>query len=275
MGEARAVGAHHHRVIFMTTIDYLNVSIRGYACELFVNGAPILRTPLDAPYMATPTVSEWYVHGDNELSVRIDAIAPPPEVPDPLSPQRLVVQRCEGPLGAIVPAGEDVVQGELVFVPPASPPALPLRLTHRFHATTSRAWAWEAAPVLRLDEGTVAELVLFLEGLHADLQDGEIDGLLARQRIKLAELAPRYGSDPASVHAGMYHQFAELSAGGAWSIAPLRLDDLELRPCCGGRLVEPRTRDGAPVLRGHGADATEWAMPVYIARIGGMFEIVR
>lgn len=259
----------------MANIDYLNVSVHGYACELFVNGAPILRTPEGAPYAATPTVSEWYVHGANELSVRVDAVAPPPAIPDPLSPRRLRVQRCVGPLGAVVPAGEDVVLDELVFVPGDEPPALPLRLVHRFDAATGGAWAWETAPVLTLDAGTAAELVLFLEGLHADLEDGAIDGLLARQRIKLAELAPRYGSDPAAVYAGMHRQFAALSAGGAWAVAPLAHDDLELRPCCGGRLVEPRTRAGEPVLRGRGADATEWAMPVYIARVGGVFEIVR
>lgn len=258
----------------MASIDYLNVSIRGYACEIFLNGAPILRTPLASPYMATPTVSEWFVHGDNELSVRIDAVAPPPDVPDPLSPQRLIVQRCEGPLGAVVPAGEDLVQGELIYTP-AEAPTLPLTLVHRFTASTGRKWAWETAPMIKIDEPTAAELLLFLEGLHADLQDGVVDGLLARQKIKIAELAPLYGSDPAAIHAGMHQQFSELSAGGAWSVAPLRADDLELRPCCGGRVIEPRTLSGAPVLRGRGADATEWAMSLFIARIDGIFEIVR
>jgi hypothetical protein len=259
----------------MQSIDYLNVSIRGHAVELFVNGAPILRTPEGWPYMATPTVSEWFVHGDNEIAVRIDAIAPPPAVPDPLSPHRLVVQRCVGPLGAVVPAGEDVVLGELVYLPPAEPPRLPLVISHRFTANTGRKWAWETAPALSLDADTTAELLLFLEALHADLEDGDIDGLLARQRIKIAELAPRYGSDAATVHAGMHAQFSELAAGGAWSVAPLRPEELVLRPCCGGRLVEPRTRDGEPALRGRGADATDWALSLFIARIGGMFEIVR
>lgn len=258
----------------MNTVDYLDVSIRGYACELFVNGAPILRTPVEFPYMATPTVSEWFVHGENELSVRIDAVADN-VAPDPLSPQRLIIKRCEGPLGAVVPVGEDRVLDEFVVIPADAGLVVPATVVHKFTAVTGRQWAWETAPRIGLDAGTRAELWLFLEALHADLQDGLMDGLLARQKIKIAELAPRYGSDPAAVRAGMHQQFSELAAGGAWTVAPLRLEEIELRPCCDGRLIEPRTREGEPALRGRGADATDWALPIFIARIDGVFEIVR
>lgn len=257
-------------------VDYLNVSIHGYACELFVNDAPILRTPVDAPYTATPTVSEWLVGGDNEITVRVDAIAPPSVTADPLSPRRLIVQRCEGPLGEVVPQGQEVMRGELSFVPRAdAPPALPLRLVHRFRLPPGPTWAWESAPVLTLDAATSHELRMFLAGIHADLVEGDIAGLLGRQRIKIAELAPLYGGDPAQVRGDLEQQFAALSDGGAWTVAPLHDEDLELRPCCRGRVIEPRTRDGRPVFRGRAAEATEWSLPVFIARIDGLLEIVR
>lgn len=258
-------------------VDYLNVSIHGYAGELFVNGAPILRTPVDAPYTATPTISEWLIDGDNELALRVDAIAPASAIFDPLSPRRLIVQRCQGPLDEIVPPGQDVVLDALTYAPrPGDPaPALPLRLTHRFRASPGRTWAWCSAPVLSLDAATTRELRMFLEAVHADLSDGDIDGLLSRQRIKLAEVAPLYGADPRHVRDELARQFAALSAGGAWTVAPLRDADLELRLCCGGRVVEPRTRDGRPLLRGHAADATDWSLPTFVARINGLFEIVR
>lgn len=256
-------------------VDYLNVSIHGYAAELFVNGAPILRTPVDAPYTATPTVSEWLVGGDNEIAVRIDAVAPPAALTDPLSPRRLIVQRCEGPLDEVVPAGEDLVRDALPPPPADADPPLPLFLAYRFKLPAGPTWAWESAAPLQLDAATVGELRMFLEALHHDLVDGHLDAVLARQRIKFAELAPRYGSDPAAASQALREQFEGLAEDGAWSVAPLRWSDLELRLCCGGRVVEARTREGRPALRGRGSGVLEWTLPVFIARIGGALEIVR
>lgn len=257
-------------------VDYLNVSVHGYAGELFVNGAPILQLPLAAPVTATPTVSEWLVGGDNEIAVRVDAIAPAAATLDPLSPRRLIVQRCEGPLGAIVPVGGDVVRDGLTYAPAPDEPApvLPLRLAYGFRLPAGPRWAWEGAPVLALDRSELAELRLFLEAVHADLSEGHIDRVTARMRVKYAELAPRYGSDPAAARAGMTRHFQALAQGGAWTIEPLG-EELELRPCCGGRLVEPRGRGGLPALRGGAAGGRRWRLPVFIARLGGALEIVR
>lgn len=264
-------------MITVATIDYLNVSIHGYACEVLVNDAPLLRTPVDAPYTAIPPIGEWLVNGDNEIAVRIDAIAPPEAFTDPLSPQRLIVQRCVGPLGEFVPAGEDQVLDGLSFAPPPGGPlpALPHRVAYAFRLPLGPTWAWQSAPPLTLDAATVAELVMFLEALHLDLVEGDIPGLLSRQRIKFAEVAPLHGMTPEEARAGLEQQFGELSQGGAWTVEPLSPADIELHLCCGGRLVEPRARDGGPVLRGQAADEQAWSLPVFIARVGGMFEVVR
>ena len=261
----------------VSTVDYLNVSIHGYACEVFVNRAPILRTPVDVPYTAIPSVSEWLVSGDNEIAVRIDAIAPPAATADPLSPRRLIVQRCVGPLGEIVPAGEDQPIDGLTYAPaPDDPgPTLPLRIAYEFRLPPGPTWAWQTAATLSLDAATTAELLMFLDALHADLALGDIPGLLSRQRIKFAELAPLYGMTPESARAGLLQQFTELAKDGAWTVEPLRPDDVVLHLCCDGRVVEPRTRDDQPVLRGQAADGNAWSLPVFISRIDGMFEVVR
>ncbi|MBZ5710098.1 hypothetical protein [Nannocystis pusilla] len=262
----------------MTTVDYLNVSIHGYACELFVNGAPILRTPVDTPYTAIPSVGEWLVSGDNEIAVRIDAIAPPTAIVDPLSPRRLIVQRCVGPLGEVVPAGEDQVVDGLTFapLPDDPPPTLPHRVAYNFRLPPGPTWAWQTAAVLSLDMATTAELFMFLDALHADLVEGDIPGLLSRQKIKFAELAPLYGTTPEAARAALEQQFSELAKDGAWTVAPLRHEEVRLHLCCGGRVIEPRSaRDDGPVFRGLAADGNAWSLPVFISRIDGMFEVVR
>ncbi len=147
VGEAADLVPHDPVTIPVSTVDYLNVSIHGYACEVFVNRAPILRTPVDVPYTAIPSVSEWLVSGDNEIAVRIDAIAPPAATADPLSPRRLIVQRCVGPLGEIVPAGEDQPIDGLTYAPaPDDPrPTLPLRIAYEFRLPPGPTWAWQTA----------------------------------------------------------------------------------------------------------------------------------
>jgi hypothetical protein len=258
-------------------VDYLNVSIHGYACEVLVNGAPIVRSPIDSPYMATPPVSEWLVTGDNEMAVRITAIAPPGACSDPLSPRRLIVERCAGELGTVVPVGEDHVLDAIVYEPDPDdpPPPLPLLLTHAFRLPPGPTWAWESAPPLQLDAATTAELLMFLDAVHADLVVGDMDSLLARQRIKFAEVAPLCDMTPEEAAAELKAQFTALSADGAWTVAPLRPEEIELRPCCRGRVIEVRTRDGQPALHGLAAGGSEWSLPIFVARIGGMFEIVR
>ncbi|WAS94760.1 hypothetical protein [Nannocystis punicea] len=261
----------------MPTVDYLNISVHGYACEILVNDAPIARTPLGDPYTATPPISEWLITGDNELAVRIDAVAPPTACRDPLSPRRLIVQRCVGELGEVVPAGEDQVLDEIDFTPHPddAPLVLPLRLSDPFRLPSGPTWAWQSAPRLQLDAATIAELLMFLDVVHADLAVGDMSSLLSRQQIKFAEVAPLCDTTPEAAQAELRDQFTALAADGAWSVEPLRPDDLELRLCCHGRVVEPRTRDGRPALRGRAAEGSEWSLPIFIARIDGMFEIVR
>lgn len=257
-------------------VYYLNVSIRGHAATILVNGAPICRTGLIA-YNAIPSVSEWMISGDNEISVEVHAVEPPPAVPDPDSPQRVRVQLCVGALGEMVEPGSEKVLCELYHEPSqVRDPQAPRRLAMTHHLPRWPRWAWQDAPPFPEDEATDAELWTFLESLHADLEDGRIDAVTARERVKFAEVAPLYGSTPAEGVALMYEHFAELSAQATWSVAPLIREEIFLRRCCGGRVVELITRDGRAALRSgpEMADAA-WSLYAFVARVNGLLEIVR
>lgn len=257
-------------------VYYLHVSIRGHATTVLVNGAPVCRTGLLA-YNAIPSVSEWMIAGDNEISVEVHAVEPAPAVPDPDSPQRVHVQLCVGALGEMVEPGSEQVLCELRHDPArVRDPQAPRRLAMTHHLPRWPRWAWQDAPPFPEDEATDAELWTFLESLHADLQDGRIDAVTARERVKFAELAPLYGSTPAEAVALTREQFAELSALATWSVAPLDPAEIVLRRCCGGRVVELIDRDGRAALRSgpEMADAA-WSLHAFVARVNGLLEIVR
>lgn len=258
-------------------VYYLNVSVRGYAAEILVNDAPICQTPLEAAYMAIPSVSEWMIEGVNHISAAIFAVDAVAEVQDPDSPQRLIVQLCVGEVGEMVPPGEEQVLAELRVEPADEPATRAPRTLSMTHTLASwPRWAWQDAPVFAADEATDTELWTFLETLHAELEARDIDGFLARQRVKFAELAPLYGDTPAEAEAQARASFAELMTLAPWSVAPLEREDAVLRRCCGGRVVELRRRDGHAALRsGPQSEHAPWSQYVFVARVNGLLEIIR
>ena len=258
-------------------VYYLNVSVRGYAVEVFVNGAPICHTPVDTPYLAIPSVSEWMIAGTNEVAVEIRAREPPPASPDPDSPRRLIVQLCEGALGEQVTPGQEQVLREVVHGPAQDlGPRPPQRLAFTYDLARWPRWAWQDSPVFAANEAADAELWTFLEAIHDDLEDGHLDAVIARERVKFAELGPLYGSTPAEAAALTRMQFAELSDLAPWSVAPLVREEVDLRRCCGGRVVELRTRDGRAALRsGPTMQDAAWSLFAFVARVNGLLEIIR
>lgn len=249
-------------------IDYLNVTTRGVAAEILVNGAPILRTPLDAPCAAIPSISEWLVDGDNRITAAVYALAT-------AEPPQLRVQLCAGQLGEFVAPGQELARGELALhLDPGAPPSLPVTLALHESRLGGPRWAWQDAERWTLDEAALAELGLYIEMLHGYLEDGSIDAVLAHMRIKYAELGPLYGATPDLAAAVLRQHFVELSAGGAWRVAPLSPADVLLRPVCDGRLITPVDRDGEPALRGLGSSGP-WELPVFVGRVAGALEILR
>jgi len=258
-------------------VYYLNVSVRGYRAEVLVNGAPIVQTPLENAYTAIPSVSEWMIEGSNEISVEIAARAPVPTDPDPDSPPRLIVQLCVGALGEMVAPGQEQVLCEIRRSPAQDlGPRPPTRLSVTHTLAQWPRWAWQDAPVFADDEAADAELWTFLESVHHELDERRVDAVIARERVKFAELGPLYGSTPAEAAALTRAQFAELAAQAPWSVATLEREELVLRRCCGGRVVELRGPDGRAALRsGPTMEDAAWSLYAYVARIDGLLEIIR
>ncbi|HEY8427621.1 MAG TPA: hypothetical protein VIL20_04570 [Sandaracinaceae bacterium] len=277
-----------------TPCFYLNVAIRGYDADVFVNGAPIVRASRGYPCIVLPPVSEWIVQGENVLTVAVeggDALDPPGEseagaAPPPADePPRLRVALCRGELGEFVEPGRE---NELVVIdwtppPPPGEGEEPLALPHEVRAAVDLshpwgAWSWESAPAFDLwaEPETVVEVATFLADLHAALERGQLDPLLDASRPKLEEVAPCYDMDPAAARQRLVAAWPEITKAPGFRLAPFDEADLELRTCCGGRVLEPRSLAGEPVLRqAEALEGQRWSLPLYLARIDGKLAIVR
>lgn len=296
-----------------TPCFYLNFVIRGYDAEIFMNGAPITTASRTHQCMTAIPVSEWMVQGDNTLSVTVHGGLPtdphvaeaerrarvaageeepesaaiaPAEAPDPLEAPTLQVALCEGLVGELVEPGAERELFRLEWSPPPVPSSedeAPLALPH--HIETSGAvqhpwgsWQWESAPAFDLDAdpGIVIDVLDFLRTLHDALGNNDLDTLVQAAPLSYDEVAPCYDFDPADARGRLAQAWPKITEPDEFELAEFDEGDLELRSCCGGRVLEPRSFSGAPFLRQSKAiDGVQWGMPIFLAKIDGTLQIVR
>ncbi len=198
-------------------------------------------------------------------------------------PPMLRVSLCRGEIGELVEPGQEDELLVLEWTPPPRDDEHPLVLPHEERATVDvqhpwGAWSWEGAPAFdfETEPEIVLDVVQFITDLHTAVAAGRLDPLLDASQMKFDEVAPCYEMDPGQARSRLGGAWPEITKPSGWRLADFDESDLDLRLCCEGRVIEPRTLDGEPVLRQ--AEALEnqrWMMPLYIARIGGQLTIVR
>ncbi|MEM9460131.1 MAG: hypothetical protein AAGF11_38500 [Myxococcota bacterium] len=266
-----------------TPCFYLDVHIRGYDAEVFINGAPILRSHQSHAIRASPAVSEWVVQGRNEVRVVIEPSPggdQPPGSGDDSSasePPLVRVALCEGEVGELVEPGQERELAVLDGQPPpddslAHDQALTVSLSHPWGR-----WRWEDGVVFDpVDAAERAELTSFLSGIVSSVAANQLDPLLDASRINFEEVAPCYEFSPAAARSRLPSAWSEIVSLPGWALAPFDPEELELRRCCGGRVLEPRTRTGEPILRQVSvSEGPRWMFPMFLSRLDGRLEIVR
>jgi hypothetical protein len=255
-------------------IFYLHVQSQGCAAEIRLNDAPMLTVAVEHKETGRPTVSQWVINGENLLSVHVHELGDAP---------RVRVALCRAMLGDVPEEGQEteliVIEWPPVPLPAAPPvggelpipielPGLPLVLTKAGAVAHAwGVWAWETAPVFAADTRATAALIAYIRDLHATLAVGSVATLLAHSQIKFSEVAPIYGSTPAALSQRLERVWPAMTGQTEWELASFDELDLDLRLHCGGRLVEPTTRDGQPILRqARAINRERWSLPIFIAR---------
>jgi hypothetical protein len=249
-----------------TPVFYVHVQGRGCQAEIRLNDAPVIELSRDYPQHAFPTISEWVVNGENLLSVHVEQAD---------EGAQLRVTLCQATLGDVPEPGSEIELAIIEWPPPLlgdvaeiAVPVMPPELRAVGFAKHPWApWYWESAPPFTADRRSVADLITWIRDLHATLGAGQIDPLAANSRFKFSEVAPAYDMSAAEAQTRLTKTWAHISAQPGWQLAAFDEADVDLRVRCGGRLIEPCTRDGLPIIRQAlplGGD--HWSMPIFIAR---------
>jgi hypothetical protein len=273
-----------------TPIFYVHIRTRGVTAQIRLNDAAIYEVAAEHAQIALPTISEWVIVGENTLSVRVTELGVNPrlhvalcqaaigDVPELGREHELI--RIDWPPLPVEPAVDLEVEAEVPVEP--EPPALPLELREVGVAGHPWGeWSWQRAPTFNGDRRTITEVVAYLRDLHAALAAGQIDILIQQSAIKFNEVAPIYDMSVADAQQRIHGAWAELSSLPGWQLAPFDEADVDLRLHCDGRLVEPTTLAGEPILRqARAIDGERWSLPIFVARthweyVAGQLVVVR
>lgn len=249
-----------------TPIFYLNIQSIACTAEVRLNDAPMFTLVREHDQRALPTISEWVIDGENLLELRVHEIGQPGESP------RIRVALCQAALADVPEPGNELELMVLEWPPPAVPgevaQTLPIALQQvALVRQPWGRWSWQDAPPFSADARTTTAVIDYVRDLHATLAAGSVDALIAHSQIKFREVAPAYDMTPADAILRIQRAWQGLRSHADFQIADFDEGDLDLRLHCGGRLVEPTTLAGEPIVRqARAIDDERWSLPVFIAR---------
>lgn len=267
-------------------VFYIHIKARGVRGEVRLNDAPILELFLEYPQDATPTVSEWVIDGDNQLSLHLQAGDPSASVDirlcqgqlgDRPDPDAQAIARIQWPPGGASPAPSEDDDAE----PPPAPALPPVLSAHGVASHPWGEWSWQRAPAFNGDAATVNAVTAWVRDLHAYLAAGRVDALTGHSSTKFQEVAPLYDMSETEARERLEEAWAYFQSISGWELAPFDEQDLDLRLRCNGQLVEPCTRDGRPILRQRvPTEDGLWSLPIFLARtnwgvVAGQLTIAR
>jgi hypothetical protein len=254
---------------------------QGCTAEAWLNGLPMARvTPL-APQAAVP-VHEAAVAGSNriELVVGPDGGAGPAAAMLQTAPHAMAVQLhlLLPRIGNAIDEGQARTLARLEWTCAAGDP-LKLPAQQRQDADLAirfPRWRWLDAPVLQPTRALAQQAHAFVCGLARDLARGQTDSFLAATRLRTEELAAAYQRGPEAEAARLREWLEQMYAASRLVWQPLTLEEMQLRPLAGGRLLECLGAAGRAALTTMPDKAgNTLALPLKVSVVEGRFYVLR
>lgn len=265
----------------MERLLVLRLNVHGCSAEALLNGVSMGTAGPAGAVLCVP-VHEYLIDGANEVSLVIRS----PGGQAALAAQK---RRAEGVTGAqlrlllprvgqicsdlsartVAELDWAVEDGEVFAVP---------------HTLTREAmipikfprWRWLDAP--RIDDMQVHKplIVEFVQSIIVDLLRGDAESFLGASRVRLEELAVAYQQPVADVVNRLRSRLHLLYATKALKMEIPAADDIVLKACAYGRMIECLDKDGRSIFQTAPADNGESASwPSRIAVVNGRCLILR
>ena len=266
----------------MDRLLMLRLHTQGCAAEAVLNDIPVGRVGPGGSGLSIP-VHEYLLDGDNEIRLVVGPAAPGshhraarPVLADGVvgARLRLLLPRI-GHIGSELSArtvaeldwaAED---GEVYSAPQAitRTAALPIKFPR---------WRWLDAPVVDDVEAHRPLIAQFLQALAADLMRGDCEPFLVASRLRLEELAIAYQQPAAEIVTRLRSRLQLLHATKALKIVLPADEEIILRRCANGRLIECMGSAGQPVLATVPTpDGVVSAWPMRIAVVNARCHLLR
>ena len=261
----------------------LRLEAIGCTAEALLNGIAIARTPRGGGVVSLPA-HEYTLTGDNELQLVIE---PHPLMPgfDRLPPQsRLSDGEARASLSLLLPRVGQAANGQqartLTQLDWASPPVqileVPLVVASIVNLPVNfPRWRWLDAPLIEDADAVRPQIASFLQGLALSLARGDAEGLIAAARLRFDELATAYQRDPQQDLARFRAHIQQAHAEAPLRPALPTAQELVLRRCAGGRLIECLGADGEPALYAARPNGTRLRWPLRLAMVEERLYVLR
>lgn len=258
--------------------DVLELSAEGCDAEVWFNDIPLLVLRQRGCRQIDMPVNHLTLSPKSTISAIVEPGPTPATALEGQQRRRadgmsLTARLVRYPFGSV--AGSD--DGEELFAlrwAGSGEQVFPLRVSAEGEVPGERGgWRWTTGEPLS-PAGARDGALAYLARVHRHLAGRQLDALWAEARPFNLEIAAAFGVSAAVAEAEFRRQWEDEFVKPAFAMRPLDPDEVELRGCGGGRLVQPLRRDWGPVLRtapdGEGNDA---AYPLILGRRGGVWGV--
>lgn len=270
----------------MNEFFMLDVDTNFCAAEAWINGIPVARCSAADGVQRQFPVHEYLIAGINKFQLVVEPGPTPSRAFEP-NPKPLTVpgdffarmRFMRMPAGTFPEDPRVQTLFDLNYRPPAGtilPVPAVLEAESGAPPWASRPSWLDAQPVPDTPASR-AFVANFLTQISQAMNGGDVEPYLAAARIRAQEVAAAYQLGAEAQMESFRAQFKRISARPGFQMAPIVPDDLDLRWCGGGRVIDCVDKKGQPVLRS-AADSNgnvSYRLPAKVAFFNRELHIVR
>lgn len=262
----------------------VEADVDGCVAEVYLNDIPLGRLhPEPGNPLLGLTVNQLIRHGANTLEIVLDPGDHPSAARTPRDTRDLAGVsfflrasrvREGGVIGESAPE-ETLVElnftGEGMVVP------VPTAVARTFTVDSPfPQWAWERADVLTPGPALTADVLAFLADYRAALAHRDIARENHLSALVHGEICIAYGRSPGPWVAALNGVIEDEWRRADWGVEPIDADQLDLRLCADGRMVQCIRRDWDDAIRSTAdAEGGNMTVPLFVGRLDGRMQRLR
>jgi len=267
--------------------DFLIVETSTYQCaaESQINGIPLCRLTPTTSILDSRPVHQFLLPDRNILTLVVEpgptptqALAPAAQPFSPKPKTMASLRLMSMPRGSFP---EDPGVRELLRIDwrpaPGQPVATPVVLVKSIGIpSVGKRWSWLGGDPLE-GAASLQAIAGMISALRAGFEHRDPEPFIARAQVRFREASEAYELSVDDEVRKFREQFQRLSGEPGFQMQPLDAEQMDLRVCASGKLVDCVDRSWEPLLRSTKLPdgSTRLRYPIKVASLAGTLQIVR